>query len=181
MDAQALVEEAKAVSPEFVVWTGGEPTVHKQLPDYARAMKNRGIDSHIETCGGFHFPREDFQWITVSPKREKMVTHDNLLGADEIKLIIDHPGAVSEWCAILDLVAGGSVWAYDTPVWLHPEWSQRENPKVLDAISEAVKERSGSRRSFRAGWQLHKLYQVDRLDPKTQSLAPLGGDPKLGY
>ena len=29
--------------------------------------------------------------------------------------------------------------------------------------------------------QLHKVYDVDRLDPGARSLVPLGGEPSNGY
>ena len=63
---------------------------------------------------------------------------------------------------------------YGKPVWLHPEWSQRENPRVLNAITDAVK--SGFKDAdFRAGWQLHKLFNADLLDSRSAPVVPLGG------
>lgn len=181
LDTEFLTAEVVAAGPEFVVFTGGEPTIHKQLPHYCKALEAEGYPSHIETCGGFEFDREAFHHITVSPKREQLPLADNILGADELKLIIDHPNAVSEWCSTLDQIVGDDSWRGGLPIWLHPEWSQRENPEVLNAITEEVKLQARDGFSFRAGWQLHKLYKCDSLDERTKPLAPLGGDPKRGY
>ena len=180
MEIADLVAEAVSHKPSFVVITGGEPTVHPQLSELANAILTAGIPVHLETCGAFEFDRDFIRWVTLSPKREKLPTAHNLCYAAEIKIIVDHPLAVSEWFATLDSIYGSRKWLDHKPVWLHPEWSQRNNPDVLNAISEAVKS-SAPNEDIRAGYQLHKLYQVDALDKNTKPLAPLGGNPKLGF
>jgi 7-carboxy-7-deazaguanine synthase len=175
---EQLVDEVREANPAFAVFTGGEPTVHKQLPLFAQSIRDIGYPVHLETCGGFDFSTEAFDWITVSPKREQLPTEHNLTAASELKLIIDHPNAVDEWTATLNQIAPN--WnAQKRSIWLHPEWSQRDNPAVLNAISKAIK--NDEYNNFRAGYQLHKLYQVDALDKKTKPLAPLGGNLQNGY
>ena len=44
------------------------------------------------------------------------------------------------------------------PVWLHPEWSLRNDSEILGLINKKVKE---NQFPYRAGYQLHKLYGVD--------------------
>jgi organic radical activating enzyme len=171
-----LANEAAYANPEFVVLTGGEPTVQPRLAELIAELKDAGLKVHIETCGAFPFETDTLDWITLSPKREKLPSATNLLEADEIKLIIDHPNAVSEWLNTLYAIVGSGEWLDKKTVWLHPEWSQRENPEILNAISEAVKDLK-----FRAGWQLHKLYKVDALDPNSKPTVPLGGNPQLGF
>lgn len=176
---EALALEVLEADPAFAVFTGGEPTVHKNLPDFAHSVRGLGYPVHLETCGAFVFDAYVFDWITLSPKREKLPTERNLRAASELKIIIDHPNAVDEWVATLDSICGSRAWASHKSVWLHPEWSQRENPTVLNAISNAIKANKGI--NLRAGWQMHKLYKVDSLDKKTKPLAPLGGNPQNGY
>jgi hypothetical protein len=66
------------------------------------------------------------------------------------------------------------------PIWLHPEWSQATNTEVLGAINDWVKQKGFP---YRAGYQLHKLYQVDEADERsrpTASLSHLSQDNTLG-
>jgi len=180
-----LVQEAKDCGAEFVVITGGEPTVHDLNP-LCMEMREAGLDVHLETCGAFEFDRMAFDWVTLSPKWAKLPSAENLRHASELKIIVEDPTSIDAWDKKLCEIAGaddiedalrGAI-NPDTPIWLHPEWSQRENPDVLQKIAKHIKEYGDP---FRAGWQLHKLYSVDGLDERAGSLAPLGGNPELGY
>lgn len=170
VDVATLVEAARATAAGFVVITGGEPTIH-DLGPLTRALAEAGLPAHLETAGAYPI-RGDFAWVTVSPKRAKPPLVENLARADEIKIIVEDETSIARWWAEI----GGEVRARQ--VWLHPEWSQRANPAVLGAISAWVKERGDP---FRAGYQMHRLYNVDALDPRSRAGIPLGGDPARGY
>lgn len=174
-DIANLATAAAATSPAFAVITGGEPTVQPNLSSLIDALHDVGLLVHLETCGAYEFNTDSLDWITLSPKREALPLAVNVLSAHELKIIVDHPEAINEWIATLNSIVGSNLWRH-RQVWLHPEWSRRDDPRVLDAISEAVKTHQ-----FRAGWQLHKLYQVDRLDPLSRPTVPLGGNPALGH
>lgn len=165
---EALVAAATTSNAEFVVVTGGEPTIHDLNP-LVDALHAAGLKAHLETSGAFPI-KGKFDWITLSPKRWKLPLADNLSKADEFKIIVDSLNAIEEYTR--DLEAGGR------PVWLHPEWSQRENRKILDTITDWIKDHGAP---YRAGWQLHKPYQADFLDPKSAKAAPLGGEPERGW
>lgn len=147
----------------FVVLTGGEPAIFNLLPltDYIKSHSY--IPIHLETSGAFPI-KGDIDWITVSPKWSKLPLVENLEKANEIKIIVENPDSVRDWVKIIGKL--------NIPVWLHPEWSQRNNPEILDLISNYVKRYGGN---FRAGYQLHKLYNVDLLDKNSKPLIPLGG------
>lgn len=174
MSVGALIEEAKLASPEFIVVTGGEPTIF-DLDELTRGAFIAGIPIHLETSGAFPI-RGTFQWITVSPKRWKPLCEEAAGLADEFKVIVEKPEDIDFYLSMIDKALG--IRPLAKPIWLHPEWSQHDNKTVLNAISEAVTK--GDRR-FRAGYQLHKLYKVDALDSRSAKLVPLGGDPKKGY
>ena len=174
LSVEQLVQEAAETLCEFVVITGGEPTVH-DLTALVTGLAERGIPSHLETSGAFEFDGMMFDWVTLSPKRWKMPLEQNYEQANEFKLIIEKPEdirfythPIEEHCHSLGT----------TPIWLHPEWSQRENSEVLGAICEAVEKGGGL---YRAGWQLHKCYRVDQRDNRTRANVPLGGNPEKGY
>lgn len=147
----------------FVVLTGGEPAIFNLSPltDYIKSHSY--IPIHLETSGAFPI-KGDIDWITVSPKWSKLPLIENLKKANEIKIIVENPDSIRKWVKVIGET--------DIPVWLHPEWSQRNNPEILDSISNYVKYRSGN---FRAGYQLHKLYMVDSLDKNSKPVTPLGG------
>ncbi|MFZ9202170.1 MAG: 7-carboxy-7-deazaguanine synthase QueE [Opitutales bacterium] len=168
--ADELADEAAAAKPEFVVITGGEPCIHDLNP-LITALSVRKLPAHLETCGAYPIAPK-LAWVTVSPKWAKPPIAEALATADELKVIVENPESIGRWLSAL-----GGTWPCRT-VWLHPEWSQRANPEVLRAITDAVKTQGAP---FRAGWQVHKPYAADALDGRSRPPAPLGGDASKGY
>jgi len=172
---EQLVQEALQTGAEMVVITGGEPTIH-DLGPLTELLSKEGIAVHLETSGAF-LPRGRFDWITVSPKKWAPLLEENVRNASEFKIIVEVPEDIvfySDWIqekGFMPTRTGPSV-------WLHPEWSQRRNPRVLDAIIQWVKDKG---LPYRAGWQIHKLYAADTLDPRSRAAVPLGGDLSRGY
>lgn len=169
---EQLVREALACSSRFVVVTGGEPAIH-ELWLLTALLSAEGIPVHLETSGAFPI-RGEFNWITVSPKRWKLPLAACLDMASEFKLIIESPEDIEFYTEMIVL----NKWA---PIWLHPEWSHREDSVVLSAISNAVKQSESVGLDYRAGCQLHKFYKVDALDSRTRPLVPLGGEIEKGF
>ena len=160
--AADLAAEAAAERPEFVVITGGEPCIH-DLEALTRELREvRGLRTHLETSGAFALTG-DFDWVTLSPKRASPPLPECVARASEFKLVVDAPDALDHWLG--ELARLGRAGDDARPVWLHPEWSRRDAPAILGLITEAVKARRGP---FRAGWQLHKLYRADALDPRAR-------------
>jgi len=157
---------------QMVIVTGGEPAIHDLAP-LVDALHERELRVHLETSGGFSIKGE-FDWITLSPKRWKHPFMGSLVRADEFKFIIEAPEDIDFYWKLIQIPN----YPEERPIWLHPEWSKCKNPEVLDAICDAVKDGRGR---FRAGWQLHKCYQVDQLDSRSRPLVPLGGDFKKGF
>lgn len=161
-----LASAAAATAAEFVVITGGEPTIHN-LSALVEALHTKNLPVHLETSGAFPI-RGAFDWVTLSPKRWKPPLENNLKHADEFKIIVDCDGAIEEYADQLPK-------ENPCPVWLHPEWSKREDATTLNAITNWIKTHGAP---FRAGWQLHKPYQSDTLDARSAPAVPLGGNPE---
>lgn len=151
MPADALAELAAAAHPDFVVITGGEPTIHNLAP-LCDALHSKNLRVHLETSGAFPI-RGNVDWITLSPKTNRLPLSENWTRASELKLIITTPGDLAFWA---EKTSRESV-AADVPIWLHPEWSRHQDPEVLDAISAWICDHGAP---YRAGWQLHKLFNV---------------------
>lgn len=159
--------------PDFIVVTGGEPAIF-DLTEFTRQAHNVLRKVHLETSGAYEM-KGSFDWVTVSPKDKwaKPCTAENIALASEFKLIIETPDDLPYWANRLTRIQYKG-----QPIWLHPEWSRREDPHLLKAMVEYVK-CVGS--PYRIGWQLHKLYQADRLDNRSVAPVPLGGNPALGF
>lgn len=171
-----LVAEVSSSGAPIVVLTGGEPAIH-DLTDLVDALHLLDKRVHIETSGAFPI-KGRVDWITLSPKRSKPALPEVIQAASEFKFIIETPEDIEHWTSVVDAQAAPIFPASSRYVWLHPEWGQRSNQAVLSAITEAVKL---NRRSYRAGWQMHKLYRADTLDKRSAQAVPLGGDPSRGY
>lgn len=179
MTVAAIVNEVLISQAPITVITGGEPAIH-DLTELTITIRD-ATASHvnIETSGAFPL-KGHFDWITVSPKKWKLPLKENVRRANEFKFIIEHPDDILFYFELIkemgyDLSNGEE----GIPIWLHPEWSQRNNENVLNAISQAVK--MNRHVPFRAGWQLHKLYNVDSRDVRSRPLVPLGGNPEKGF
>lgn len=166
-----LVQKAEDSGSEFVVVTGGEPAIH-DLRELTKTLRDAGLPAHLETSGAFEI-RGSFDWITLSPKWQKLPLAENLKLASEFKIIVENESSIEKWIQELGKSLEGM-----RPVWLHPEWTQRSNQKVLESITNAVKQYGGP---FRAGYQMHKLFRADELDSGSRKAVPLGGDLDQGY
>lgn len=172
-----LVKLAQGSKSRLVVITGGEPTIYDLAP-LCEVLKGQGFHVHLETSGAFPI-KGFFDWITLSPKRWKHPKRGNIPLADEFKIIVDTPEDIRFY---RDMLIGLGLSEDDELLrerwsWLHPQWERRDDSEVLSAIIEAVK----GAEHLRAGWQLHKLYQVDYKDARTRPPVPLGGDISRGY
>jgi len=157
---------------KIVIITGGEPTIFNLNP-LVDELHMLDIQVHLETSGGFPIQGE-LDWITLSPKKWRHPIPSALVRADEFKFIIETEEDIDFYWKLIQMPN----YTEDRPIWLHPEWSQHKNSKVLEAICEAVKDGEGQ---YRAGWQLHKCYGVDLLDKRSRPMVPLGGDYKRGF
>jgi organic radical activating enzyme len=175
MSASDLAAEVVKERPAIVVITGGEPAVH-DLSDLVKRIKETAdVPVHLETSGSF--PIEGaYDWITLSPKKWRHPLPANVVHANEFKLIIEHPNDITHYYSML--LALGLTKDSKKSIWLHPEWTQRNNLEVKEAIVTFVKAGSSM---FRAGWQMHKLYLADLQDSRTQPMVPIGGDPNKGF
>jgi organic radical activating enzyme len=195
LDSATLLAAIHDSKSKTVVITGGEPCIHDlselfetvRLDNQTRygSQECECIKIHVETSGAYKIS-DRFDWVTISPKKNwkendcNLPERNELLKANEIKLIIDAPEDIGYWTNYLFdtwRVSGSNDWPVRLPsklaaVWLHPQWGKRQDKAVLNAISAAVKELKGP---FRAGWQMHKEYMVDTLDSRSAPLVPLGG------
>lgn len=158
-----LAQMARVCGAPFAVITGGEPAVFDLTP-LTQALHAEGLQTHIETCGAYTL-RGDFDWITVSPKWNMPPLAENIQRANEIKIIVENESGINEWWNEIGGYCTPNAMRDSVPdIWLQPEANQL-NPDMLDAITHAVKAHP---RRYRAGVQLHKVYNCDMLDPNSK-------------
>ncbi|HAV14091.1 MAG TPA: 7-carboxy-7-deazaguanine synthase QueE [Opitutae bacterium] len=170
--SEQLKNTVAETAAEFVVITGGEPTIHNLRP-LCDALHSIDRPVHLETSGAFPI-KGDVDWITLSPKRWKQPLAENVQAASEFKIIVDHLDAIEEYNSMLQELGANLA----TPIWLHPEWSQHRDQALLDHITEWIKTKGAP---YRAGWQMHKNYAADLRDPRSAPAVPLGGKPEQGF
>lgn len=127
MDVQEIAEKAVSHS-KLVVITGGEPLTYDMGPLTAR-LKEKGARIHIETSGAYPFTGI-WDWVCLSPKKNKLPVAAAYQKADELKIIIynKHDFIFAEEQA--------QQVGKDCILYLQPEWSNREKmmPLIVDYV-----------------------------------------------
>ena len=141
----SIVESASKYS-ETVVVTGGEPlTWDMGLLTQKLKEKNRKI--HIETSGAYPLSGT-WDWICLSPKKNKLPTETVYAAAHELKVIIHnkHDFIFAEEQA--ELVNNKAI------LFLQPEWSKKEEmtPLIVDYVMNNPK--------WRVSLQTHKYLNI---------------------
>lgn len=143
---EKLLEDVKAVNTDFVVITGGEPTMYsiKSLVD---ALQKMGKEVAIETSGT-HPLDANIDWYCFSPKKFKAPLQEAYEKAHELKIVVfnksdfqwaeEHAAKVNKDCLL----------------FLQPEWSKEA--RMLPLIIEYVKNNP----KWRVSLQTHKYMDI---------------------
>ena len=140
-----IVSNVKKNSDTVVV-TGGEPLMWDMSP-ITKLLKDNNIRTHIETSGAYKFSGI-WDWICLSPKKNKNPLNKIYSKADELKMIIynlddlkfaeNESKKVSSSCLL----------------YLKPEWSKREKvmPIIVDYVMKNPK--------WKVSLQTHKYLNI---------------------
>lgn len=144
-DIKKIVANAAMYSDTIVV-TGGEPLTWDMGP-LTRALKDKGLNTHIETSGAYPLSGH-WDWICLSPKKNKLPVGDIHTKANELKVIVynkddlrfaeEHAAKVKDTCLL----------------YLQPEWSVREKvtPMIVDYVMKHPK--------WKVSLQTHKYLNI---------------------
>ncbi|MDG1572161.1 7-carboxy-7-deazaguanine synthase QueE [Robiginitalea sp. M366] len=142
---EAIVSEAARYSDTIVV-TGGEPLTWNMEP-LTQALKARGMKTHIETSGAFPLSGH-WDWICLSPKKNKLPVPEIYPLAHELKVIVynrhDLKFAEEQAAQV----------GPDCILYLQPEWSVREKvtPLIVDYVMQNPR--------WRVSLQTHKYLNI---------------------
>lgn len=143
-----LIDELR--SPRAVI-SGGEPFIHKKLPELVSTIEATGRKVSIETSGCFWQEISADAWITLSPKQHISprypVVPQMWERANEIKLVIETGRELEYYAEYLPGKNG-------IPVFLQPEWygGDRSLKLVLELLKKFPQ--------YRLSVQLHKYLGV---------------------
>lgn len=131
---------------ETVVVTGGEPLMW-DMSLLTQMLKDNNRKVHIETSGAYNLTGI-WDWICLSPKKNKLPTKTVYDKAHELKVIIfnKHDFIFAEEQA--ELVNNGAI------LFLQPEWSKKEEmtPLIVDYVMKNPK--------WRVSLQTHKYLNI---------------------
>ncbi len=144
-DIQSIVEKA-AMNSDTIVVTGGEPLTWDMGP-LTKALKARNVQTHIETSGAYELTGI-WDWICLSPKKNKLPSGKIFEKAHELKIIVYNKH---------DLIFAEEQAAKvnrDCILYLQPEWSVREKvtPLIVNYVMENPK--------WKVSLQTHKYLNI---------------------
>ncbi len=143
---ETIVSEIASSKARAVVVTGGEPLLYPMGP-LTDELHRIGRRVYLETAGA-HPLSGDFDWICLSPKRQRPPLDEVCAAAGELKTVISAADdfAWAEQCALR--VGQGC------RLYLQPEWDRRD--AVIPEIVAYVKEHP----QWCISLQLHKYMNI---------------------
>lgn len=125
---EQIVHNAAQYPGKAVVVTGGEPSAYN-LETLTRQLKERGIQTFVETSGAYPLTGQ-WDWICLSPKKTMPPVEENLLRANELKIIV-HNKDDFKWAEKYAALVNENCLLF-----LQPEWSKRNEtmPMIVDFV-----------------------------------------------
>lgn len=146
LSVEEIVGEVLKSKTDFVVITGGEPTMY-DLTALTAALKKIGIEIALETSGAYPI-QGHFDWICLSPKKFKMPLETNYKLANELKMIIFNKSDF-DWAHELKNKVTKTCKLY-----VQTEWDKSE--KMLPLIINYVKDNW----EWKISLQTHKFLNI---------------------
>ena len=146
MTIAEIIEHVQAVNADFVVITGGEPTMHS-LITLVSSLQALQIEVAIETAGVHHLDAP-IDWYCFSPKKFMKPIEEAYLKANELKVVINH---LSDFAWAEEHAAKVNA---SCKLFLQPAWEKHE--KLLPAIIDYVK----GNQKWNISLQTHKYMNI---------------------
>ncbi len=143
---QQILSAIGQTPTDFVVITGGEPTMHN-LSELTQALHAAGYEIALETAG-VNSLKGKIDWYCFSPKKFKQPLEEAYLLANELKVVIAHPSDF-EWAETHAQKVGPNCKLY-----LQTEWEKQDRflPLIIDYIKRNKK--------WKISLQSHKYMQI---------------------
>ena len=141
-----IVESVLKYPTDFIVITGGEPTLH-DLSKLIKLLKSHNKYIAIETAGTNPVP-ENIDWICFSPKKFKKPLEEIYDKVNELKVVVNNRTDL-RWAISHKVKISKKAMFY-----LQPEWSKSDEvlPNVLTFLQENPE--------WRLSLQTHKFLNI---------------------
>ena len=141
-----IIEKAYLSEAKSIVVTGGEPLSY-DLNYLSKKAREKNLETFIETSGAYELSGK-WDWICLSPKKQKPPVPENYKHADELKIIVFDDSDI-KWAEECSKKV-----SKDCKLYLQPEWSTKEinTPKIVDYVKKNPK--------WNLSVQLHKYLQI---------------------
>jgi len=143
---ESIAKNVAEAGADSVVVTGGEPLMWNMGP-LCEILKSSGIRTFLETSGSFPLTGE-WDWITLSPKKDALPLPEIWSRADELKVVI------LDGTDFEDAEKYSRNVRHDCQLLLQPEWSRYS--MVIAEITEYVKKNT----RWRVSLQAHKFMHI---------------------
>lgn len=130
MSLAEIVAAALQFPGRIAVVTGGEPSMHALQP-LTDALHAVGFRTHIETAASSPLSG-DWDWVTLSPKKFKAPLAENMIWADELKIIVFNASDFKWATSYAEQVKP------NCKLYLQVEWDKRDvmTPLIIDFIQQ---------------------------------------------
>jgi 7-carboxy-7-deazaguanine synthase len=144
-EINAIVKTAVHYS-KTIVLTGGEPLMW-DLSELTRLLKKENCQIHLETSGAYPLSG-NFDWICLSPKKNKLPLDEVYEKANELKVIIHNQND------FLFAEEQAKKVSRNCELYLQPEWSKQETitPQIVDFVMNNPK--------WKISLQTHKYLNI---------------------
>ncbi len=125
-----ILQFTSHIPSKTVVVTGGEPLMYN-LEALTRRLQQQGFKTHIETSGAYPLSGQ-WDWICLSPKKNKQPLPEILQIADELKIIVYNRHDF-KWAETFKQKVNA-----ECRLYLQPEWSKRNEilPHIIDYVQK---------------------------------------------
>jgi organic radical activating enzyme len=141
-----IIKSVVSFPSVYTVITGGEPLMHK-LDQLCEFLHNSGKKTLLETSGAYPLSGS-WDWICLSPKKNKPPENEIIKKAHELKIVI----------ADLDDFDWALEYSHrvnpDCKLFLQPEWSVFR--RIIPLVIEFVKQNP----NWKISLQLHKFMRI---------------------
>ena len=141
-----ILQEIEKYDTRHVVITGGEPLVWN-LNKLTTLLRKQGKKIYLETSGAYPLTGK-YDWICLSPKKNKPPIDKIKSKADELKIIISNKHDF-KWAEEMSEKINK-----DCKLYLQPEWSAKD--KMIPRIIEYIKKNN----KWNISLQTHKYMNI---------------------
>jgi len=119
ISVEEVVSKAMATPAKAVVVTGGEPSLYNLEP-LCTELKKYDVENFLETSGAYEISGV-WDWICLSPKRNKLPVDSSFKKAHELKVVIYDLDKDFKWAEELALEVSDSCLLYLQCEWMRME------------------------------------------------------------